>query len=111
MLADHPTVPGLPDEMPLFQRVVGRIAAWTCTTLYLTSRLPQIWMNVRLAICSSYCPADRYQFNRKSVEGLSILLFVFAFGGNLTYVFSILLNPTGDADPSEAGQYLLEALP
>ena len=51
------------------------------------------------------------QYNRKSVEGLSILLFVFAFGGNLTYVLSILLNPTGDADPSEAGQYLLEALP
>ena len=28
------------------RRVVGRISAWTCTTLYLTSRLPQIWKNV-----------------------------------------------------------------
>jgi hypothetical protein len=30
------------------QRVIGRISAWTCTTLYLTSRLPQIWKNVSL---------------------------------------------------------------
>jgi hypothetical protein len=29
------------------ERVVGRIFAWLCTTLYLTSRLPQIWKNVR----------------------------------------------------------------
>jgi hypothetical protein len=27
--------------------IIGRISAWTCTTLYLTSRLPQIWKNVR----------------------------------------------------------------
>jgi len=51
------------------------------------------------------------QFQRKSVEGLSILLFLFAFCGNLSYVVSILLNPSGSADPSEAGHYLLEALP
>lgn len=30
------------------QRVLGRIFAWLCTTLYLTSRLPQIWKNVRI---------------------------------------------------------------
>ena len=30
-----------------YQRLIGRISAWTCTTLYLTSRLPQIWKNVR----------------------------------------------------------------
>jgi hypothetical protein len=51
------------------------------------------------------------QFNRKSVEGLSILLFMFAFLGNLSYVISILLNPSGQADPADAGHYLLEALP
>jgi hypothetical protein len=48
---------------------------------------------------------------RKSVEGLSIFLFFFAFCGNLTYVASILLNPAGSASPSDAGHYLLEALP
>ena len=31
------------------QRIVGRLSAWTCTTLYLTSRLPQIWKNVSSA--------------------------------------------------------------
>lgn len=29
-----------------YQRIVGRVSAWVCTTLYLTSRLPQIWKNV-----------------------------------------------------------------
>lgn len=33
-----------------YQRIVGRASAWVCTTLYLTSRLPQIWKNV-----STYC--------------------------------------------------------
>jgi len=28
------------------RRIIGRISAWICTTLYLTSRLPQIWKNV-----------------------------------------------------------------
>ncbi|WRT67217.1 uncharacterized protein IL334_004183 [Kwoniella shivajii] len=87
--------PHPPDEPPSFQRIIGRISAWACTTLYLASRLPQIWKN----------------FQRKSVEGLSILLFVMAFFGNVTYVSSILLNPAGGGDPNEAGHYLLEALP
>ncbi len=52
-----------------------------------------------------------FQYNRKSTEGLSILLFVFAFMGNFTYMVSILINPTGDSDSSEAAHFLLEALP
>ncbi|WVQ98805.1 hypothetical protein IAU59_005936 [Kwoniella sp. CBS 9459] len=95
---DTPTAPRPPhpsEDPPTLQRIVGRVSAWACTTLYLTSRLPQIWKN----------------FQRKSVEGLSILLFLFAFLGNTTYVSSILLNPSGGADPAEAGHYLLEALP
>jgi hypothetical protein len=36
------------------ERILGRIFAWLCTTLYLTSRLPQIWKNV--SICP--LPAD-----------------------------------------------------
>lgn len=27
-------------------QIIGRIMAWTCTVLYLTSRMPQIWKNV-----------------------------------------------------------------
>jgi hypothetical protein len=34
---------------PSKDRVVGRIFAWLCTTLYLTSRLPQIWKNVSIS--------------------------------------------------------------
>jgi solute carrier family 66 (lysosomal lysine-arginine transporter), member 1 len=45
------------------ERVIGHIFAWACTTLYLTSRLPQIWKNyvrksveVRPVLC--ICQAD-----------------------------------------------------
>lgn len=31
-----------------FERFIGRSSAWLCTSLYLTSRLPQIWQNVSL---------------------------------------------------------------
>lgn len=108
---DHPDQP---PEPPSFKRLVGRTSAWACTTLYLTSRLPQIWKNVRISRLSSTATQRRKtdeQFMRKSVEGLSIFLFFFAFCGNLTYVASILLNPAGSASPSDAGHYLLEALP
>ena len=43
---DQSPLPDLPEKPPSFSRVVGRISAWSCTTLYLTSRLPQIWKNV-----------------------------------------------------------------
>jgi len=36
-------------EAPSFKRLFGRTSAWACTTLYLTSRLPQIWKNVGLS--------------------------------------------------------------
>ncbi|KIJ55021.1 hypothetical protein M422DRAFT_24878 [Sphaerobolus stellatus SS14] len=77
------------------QRVVGRISAWTCTTLYLTSRLPQIWKN----------------YARKSVEGLSIYLFIFAFMGNFFYVLSILTSPKLDQPEPQAKQFLRESIP
>lgn len=32
---------------PTWQRAIGRVSAWSCTVLYLTSRMPQIWKNVR----------------------------------------------------------------
>ena len=35
-----------PPPQPSFQRIIGRLSAWACTTLYLSSRLPQIWKNV-----------------------------------------------------------------
>ena len=46
-----------PHDDPSSEQVVGRIFAWLCTTLYLTSRLPQIWKNVRI---SGMYFCDRY---------------------------------------------------
>lgn len=53
MSKDQPPVAG-----PSMERVIGRISAWACTTLYLTSRLPQIWKNVcvqmfHIVLCNS----------------------------------------------------------
>ncbi|KAI1321258.1 PQ loop repeat-domain-containing protein [Xylariaceae sp. FL0255] len=51
----------------------GQIFGWLCAALYLGSRLPQLLLN----------------FRRKSTEGVSVLFFLFACLGNLTYVLSI----------------------
>lgn len=51
---DHPHHEPAPSQPPSGERVLGRIFAWLCTTLYLTSRLPQIWKNVRLLSDSPY---------------------------------------------------------
>ena len=73
------------------RRVIG-ISACTCTTLYLTSRLPQIWKNVSASRLHHSLDPDTciQQYTRKSAKGLSLALFAFAFLGNLFYVLSIL---------------------
>jgi uncharacterized protein with PQ loop repeat len=68
---------------------VGRFFAWLCTFLYLSSRLPQIIKN----------------FQRRSVDGLSMALFFFAACGNMTYVLSIFVNP------HTTRKVMLEAVP
>ncbi|GLB34871.1 putative repeated motif containing protein [Lyophyllum shimeji] len=80
---------------PLSERVIGRMFAWLCTTLYLTSRLPQIWKN----------------YVRKSVEGLSMYLFVFAFLGNVFYVASILSSPNMRLPAPESTTFIKESIP
>ncbi|CAO3587020.1 unnamed protein product [Absidia cylindrospora] len=69
--------------------IVGSLFAWSCTTLYLMSRIPQIRKNLK----------------RRSVDGLSPSLFIFAVCGNLTYAASILLHP------GQTRETLLDALP
>lgn len=71
-----------PSPSPSTQ-LLGRLSSWLCTILYVTSRLPQIWENQ----------------TRRSCEGISILLFIAAFLGNLFYAISILSNP-------ESGQWI-----
>jgi uncharacterized protein with PQ loop repeat len=74
------------DESTLW---MGRFFAWLCTCLYLSSRIPQILKN----------------YKRRSVQGLSIALFVFAACGNLTYTLSIFTNP------HSTHESLIEAIP
>ncbi|KAK6514486.1 hypothetical protein TWF281_004686 [Arthrobotrys megalospora] len=59
-------------------RTLGIIIGWSSTFLYLSSRLPQIYLNHK----------------RRSVSGLSPLLFLAAFCGNFFYSSSLLLNPS-----------------
>ncbi|KAI3399369.1 hypothetical protein diail_7096 [Diaporthe ilicicola] len=72
----------------------GQIFGYLCAVLYLGSRLPQLLLNWR----------------RKSTEGLSMLFFLFACLGNLTYALSIFaFDPRcyGDdsgCEPGEAGR-------
>ncbi|EAW14696.1 PQ-loop repeat-containing protein [Aspergillus clavatus NRRL 1] len=86
---------------PLAFDTLGQVFGYLCAILYLGSRLPQILLNYR----------------RKSTEGVSLLFFLFACIGNLTYVLSILaFSPVcaGDSHhcrPGEAtalyGRYIL----
>lgn len=54
----------------------GLVLAWGCTLVYCSSRCPQLYKN----------------YQRKSVEGISPLLFGSALLGNLTYTLSILTS-------------------
>lgn len=76
----HPPIYQAPHETII--EVVGRIFSWLSTILYLGSRPPQLYKN----------------YLRKSTEGLSPLLFMAAFGGNLFYSASLLTNPNAWAD-------------
>jgi uncharacterized protein with PQ loop repeat len=78
----------------------GQVFGWLCAVLYLGSRLPQLLLNWR----------------RKSTDGVSMLFFLFACLGNLTYVMSIFAyepkcQTPGQCQPGEArriyGQYML----
>lgn len=83
---------------PLHFNIWGQIGGYICALLYLGSRIPQLLLNYR----------------RKSTEGISMLFFLFACLGNLTYVLSILVYKpkcgNGDCEPGEArleyGKYI-----
>lgn len=59
---------------PLTMDPLGQFFGYLCAVFYLGSRLPQLLLN----------------FRRKSTDGVSLLFFLFACIGNLTYVLSIL---------------------
>ncbi|KAF8425608.1 PQ loop repeat protein [Tirmania nivea] len=72
----------MPDEAHIEFDVLGQMFGYLCAVLYLASRIPQIYLNYR----------------RKTVDGLSLLFFLFACLGNLTYVISIIAYVPNDAD-------------
>lgn len=87
-------------EETLQFNVWGQIFGYICAALYLGSRIPQLLLNYR----------------RKSTEGISLLFFLFACIGNLTFVLSIIAyTPTckdpGNCEPREKlsifGRYML----
>ena len=70
---------------------LGVILGWVSAAVYLTSRLPQIAKNCK----------------RRSVEGLSVLMFTCAVLGNLTYSLGIFLRSTEPDKLREAAPWLL----
>ncbi|KAJ5513938.1 hypothetical protein N7463_003490 [Penicillium fimorum] len=81
----HPPISEVPREA-IFE-IIGRVFSWMSTILYLGSRPPQLYKN----------------YQRKSTEGLSPLLFMAAFCGNLFYSSSLLTNPNAWSDFSPYG--------
>lgn len=64
---DHQDLPP-PEGTPSLERIIGRMSAWACTTLYLTSRLPQIWKNVRTLIYTVSIPPSCVVLVREEVR-------------------------------------------
>lgn len=52
----------------------GEIIGWITTSLYILGRFPQIYHN----------------FTTKSVEGLSLMMYIYTILGNMFYIFSII---------------------
>ncbi|EGF82896.1 hypothetical protein BATDEDRAFT_9677 [Batrachochytrium dendrobatidis JAM81] len=78
-----------PDQRPVLNSYdLGRFISWICTALYLSSRPPQIYLNMK----------------RKTCEGLSLNMFFGAVLGNIAYTMSIFVK---SSNPS----FLLQSLP
>ena len=82
LLTPTPPQSSMPDGSHIEFDVLGQVFGYLCAVLYLASRIPQIYLN----------------YQRKAVDGLSLLFFLFACLGNLTYVISIIAYIPNDAD-------------
>ena len=69
--------------------VLGQFFGYLCAVAYIASRLPQLILNWR----------------RKTTDGLSMLFFLFACLGNMTYVLSIVAyDPKCREDTCQEGE-------
>lgn len=86
------TLDALPFASP--KQHLSIILAWGCTVVYVSSRIPQLLKN----------------YQRKSVEGMSPLLFSSALSGNLFYTLSILTSCEFLSSPNKH-EFFLRQLP
>lgn len=77
-----------------FKQHLSTFLAWGCTFVYVSSRIPQLMKN----------------YERKSVEGVSPLLFSSALSGNLFYTLSILTS-CEFLNSSNKHEYFMRQLP
>jgi len=75
-VANAMAIPKDGEVTTLSKESLGLFLAWCCTAVYVSSRCPQLYKN----------------YKRKSVDGISPLLFGSALIGNLTYTLSILTS-------------------
>lgn len=68
---------------------LGKILAWSCTALYLVSRIPQMYTNYKL----------------QTTRGISLKLICFALCGNLFYSMSLLLSESSTAGGDESREF------
>lgn len=68
--------------------IIGYAIGCVSGVLYFTSRLPQLWKN----------------YQRKSTEGLSLVMFFMAITGNVTYALGVLLQ-------GHDGDFIIDHLP
>lgn len=74
------------------KEALGLVLAWGCTFVYCGSRCPQLYKN----------------YKRKSVEGISPLLFGLALLGNLAYTLSIVTSCEFIYDDSKTDFFMRE---
>lgn len=79
-----------PSKMMIFGQGLGYLS----TLLFLVSRIPQIYHN----------------YQRKSTTGISVILFLSAFLGNLTYSGSIFLSPECIGEGAHTREFLTNEL-
>jgi uncharacterized protein with PQ loop repeat len=81
-VADEPTICNAAPDISNVAESIGDALSWISSALYFLSRIPQVYHN----------------YTRRSVEGLSVIMFISAVLGNLTYGIAIIMRLEDKAD-------------